>query len=69
MFQKILNCIGQLGLLSVSTSKPRANEVLRTPTSNDCFIQVTCRLQHGRERPDMERKYMNSDRPQKKTPS
>jgi len=23
-----------------------------------CFIQVTCKLQHERERPDMERKYM-----------
>ena len=69
MFQKILNCIGQLGLWWMSTSKARANEVVRTATSNDCFIQVTYRLQHERERPDMERKHMNSDRPKEKSPS
>jgi len=34
-----------------------------------CFIQVTCKLQHELERPDIERKYMNSGKAQRKSPS
>jgi len=50
----------------MSPSKVRANEVLRTPTTND--IVLSGHLQHERERPDMERKYMNSDKAQRKEP-
>jgi len=48
-------------------SSSKANEVERTPTTNEFFysdhLQV---LQHRRERPDMERKYVNSDKAQRK---
>ena len=50
----------------MSPSKVRANEVLRTPTTKD--IVLSGHLQHERERPDMERKYMNSDKAQRKEP-
>jgi len=45
----------------MSPGKARANEVERTPTTKDTD-------QHERERPDMERKYMNSDKAQTKEP-
>jgi len=35
---KILNCIGQLGLRWMNPNKVRANEVERTPTTNDIVI-------------------------------
>ena len=38
MFQKMLSCIGQLGLQWMSPSKARANEVVRTPTTNDIVL-------------------------------
>jgi len=41
----------------MSPSKARANEVERTPTMNDVLFRS-----HERERPDMEWKYMNSDK-------
>jgi len=46
----------------MSPSKARANEVERTLATNDSFDSG--RLQHERERPDMERKYLNSDKAQ-----
>jgi len=50
----------------MSPSKARANEVVRAPTTKDIFSSG--HLQHNRERPDIERKYMNSDRAQRKDP-
>jgi len=50
----------------MSPSKARANEVVRTPTTND--IVNSGHLKHERERPDMERKYMNGDTAQRKKP-
>jgi len=46
----------------MSPGKARASEVVRTRTTNDVvLIQVTtCNIQC--ERPDMERKYMKSDK-------
>jgi len=50
----------------MSPSKAQANEVERTPTTNDIVLfRSPARLQHERERPDMERKYMNSDKVQR----
>jgi len=46
----------------MSPSKARANEGERMPTTNDIFYSG--HLQHERERPDMERKYLNSDKAQ-----
>ena len=51
----------------MNPSKVRANEVERTPNGNDLFY--TGHLQHERERSDMERKYMNSDKAKEKSPS
>jgi len=50
----------------MSPGKARANEAERTPTLNDIFFSG--HLQHERERPDMEGKYMNSDKPHEKIP-
>jgi len=44
----------------MSPGKARANEVERTPTTNAIVL--------FRSRPDMERKYMNSDKSQRKEP-
>ena len=44
----------------MSPSKARADEVERTPTTKDIFYSG--HLQHEREKSDMERKYMNSDK-------
>jgi len=51
----------------MNPSKARANEVMRTPTANDHFYSGY--LQREREKPDMERKYMNSDKAKEKSPS
>jgi len=51
----------------MSPSKVRANKVVRTLTTNDIFYSG--HLQHERERPDIERKYMNGDKAQRKSPS
>jgi len=48
----------------MSPSKARANEV-RTPTTNNI---VVFKSQHERERPDMEQKYVNIDKVQRKEP-
>jgi len=46
----------------MSPSKARANEVERTPTTNAIVLfRSPARLQHKRDRLDMERKHMNSD--------
>jgi len=50
----------------MSPSKAWVNEVERTPTTNDFFYLGD--LQRGRERPDMERKYMNTHKAQWKEP-
>jgi len=48
--------------LMAESGKARANEVERTPNTNDIVLfKSPAKLQHERERPDMERKYMNSD--------
>jgi len=60
---KILNCIRQLWLLWMSPSKARAKSrerLLRTIL----FYLGHPHRQHERERPDMERKYINSDKVQ-----
>jgi len=44
----------------MSSSKAQANEVERTHTINDIFDSG--HLQHVRERLDMDRKYMNTDK-------
>jgi len=44
------------------TKAPPWHRDWRTPTTND--IVYSGNLQHERERPDMERKYMNSDKAQ-----
>jgi len=51
----------------MSPSKVRANKVVRTLTTNDIFYSG--HLQHERERPDIERKYMNGDKVKEKSPS
>jgi len=38
LFSKIINCIGQLELSWMSQSKARANEVERTPATNDIVL-------------------------------
>jgi len=38
LIKKVLDCIGQLGLEWMSPSKARANEVERTPTTNDIVL-------------------------------
>jgi len=53
----------------MSPSKAQANEVVRTPTTNDIVLFLSPATVHERERPDIERKYMNSDEAQKKSPS
>jgi len=50
----------------MSPSKARANKIERTPATNDIFYSGN--LQHERERPDMERKCMNTDKAQRKEP-
>ena len=50
----------------MSLIKARANEVERTPTTND--IVFSGHLQHERERPDVECKYMNYDKAHIKEP-
>ena len=50
----------------MSPSKAHANELERTLAMNDVFDSH--RLQHERERPDTVRKYMNSDKVQRKEP-
>jgi len=57
---KILNYVGQLGFQWMNPSKARANEL------NDMFYSG--HLQHERKRPDMERKYVNSDKARRKEP-
>jgi len=39
-----------------------ASEVERTPTAIDSLLFYSGHKQHERERPDMEQKYMNSDK-------
>jgi len=50
----------------MSPSKALANKVEKTPSTN--YIFYSGPLQHERERPDMERKYMNSDKAERKEP-
>jgi len=50
----------------MSPSKGRANEVERTPTTNDIVLYRS--PAHQREMPDLKRKYMNSDKAQRKEP-
>jgi len=50
----------------MSPSKVQAHEIEKTPAMNDNFDSG--HLQHEREKPDMERKYMNSDKAQWKEP-
>jgi len=46
-----------------------ASKVERTPSTNEVVLfYVYPHRQHERERPDMERKYMNSDKVQRKEP-
>jgi len=52
----------------MSPSKVQANEVDRTPATNDIVLFSSSHPQRGCERPDMERKYMNSDKDQRKEP-
>jgi len=55
----MLNCRGQLGLSPMSPNKARAIEIERTYTLT-IFLK-SGHLKHERERPDMERTFMNSD--------
>jgi len=50
----------------MSLSKARANEFERTLATTDCFNSG--HLQHECERPDMERKYLNSNKAQRIDP-
>jgi len=63
---KILNCIGQLGLCWIARVKRErtksSEHLLRT------ILFYSGHLQHGRERPDVECTYMNSDKVQRKEP-
>jgi len=53
----------------MSPSKARGNEDERTPRLLRTIFFDSGHLQHERERPDMERKYMNSDKANEKSPS
>jgi len=50
----------------MSPSKARANEVVRTPVTNDSFIQVTCNM-NGKGQ-TWNKIYMNNDKAQRKEP-
>ena len=50
----------------MSPSKARAKVFERTPTTNDIFYSG--RMQNEHERPDLEQKYMNTDKAQCKEP-
>jgi len=65
MFQKIFNCIGQLGLLRLSPSKARTKSRERLLRM---ILFYSGYLQNKRERQDMERKHMNSGKTRRKEP-
>jgi len=51
----------------MSPKKARANEIESRASIRTIFLDSD-HLQHERERPDMKRKYMNSDKAQRKEP-
>ena len=63
MFQKIFNCIGSTGWALEKRVRMKSRERLLRMT-----LFYSGHLQNERERPDMERKHMNSDKAQRNEP-